>query len=117
MVFSNYFCMMIEGSGSGSIAGSGSGSIPLTSRILEGQKHVDPVDPDPDSDPDPQHWILYFNFVKITGPYCVGKRKHARTFWNSAGSITSRISSSSLRNITSLGLCTLGQYLYMYKRV
>ena len=34
-----------------------------------------------------------------------------KTFWNSAGSMTSRISSSSLRNITSLGLCTLGQYL------
>ncbi len=29
--FSNYFCMMIEGSGSVSRAGSGSGSIPLTS--------------------------------------------------------------------------------------
>jgi hypothetical protein len=25
-------------------------------RILEAQKHMDPVDPDPDSDPDPQHW-------------------------------------------------------------
>ena len=37
--------------------------------------------------------------------------KMLQTFWNSAGSITSRISSSSLRNMTSLGLCTLGQYL------
>ena len=43
------FCMMIEGSGSGSIpltSGSGSG--------LEAQKHVDPVDPDPPA----RHWFL-----------------------------------------------------------
>ena len=33
------------------------------------------------------------------------------TFTNSTGSITSRISSSSLRNITSLVLYTFGQYL------
>ncbi len=33
------------------------------------------------------------------------------TLANSTGSITSRISSSSFRNMTSLGLCTLGQYL------
>lgn len=33
------------------------------------------------------------------------------TFWNSAGSITSRISSNSFRNITSFGLCTFGQNL------
>lgn len=33
------------------------------------------------------------------------------TFWNSAGSITSKISSTSLRNMTSLGELTLGQYL------
>jgi hypothetical protein len=62
--FSYYFCMMIEGSR------SGSGSIPLTNgsgsgsrrpknmwnrwiRIQEAQKHVDPVDPDPD----PQHCL------------------------------------------------------------
>ena len=32
------------------------------------------------------------------------------TFWNSAGSITSSISSNSLRNITSFGLCVFGQY-------
>jgi hypothetical protein len=70
--FSYYFCMMIEGSGSGSIplnnapgsgrpkaggfGGSGSGFRIHTSdywiRIREAQKHVDPVDPDPD----PQHW-------------------------------------------------------------
>ncbi|KAK2191935.1 hypothetical protein NP493_42g06012 [Ridgeia piscesae] len=32
------------------------------------------------------------------------------TLLNSAGSMTSRISSSSFRNITSFGLCTFGQY-------
>ena len=32
------------------------------------------------------------------------------TLTNSTGSMTSKISSSSLRNITSFGLCTLGQY-------
>lgn len=31
------------------------------------------------------------------------------TFWNSAGSITSKISSSSFKNITSLGECVFGQ--------
>lgn len=31
------------------------------------------------------------------------------TFWNSAGSITSRISSSSFKNITSFGECVFGQ--------
>ncbi len=64
--FSYYFCMMIEGSGSIPLtSGSGSGSWrPKNTwirwiRILEAQKHVDPVDPDsdPDSDPDPQHWF------------------------------------------------------------
>ena len=40
--------------------------------------------------------------------------KSDNTFWNSAGSMTSNISSSSLRNITSLGLWTLGQYLSEY---
>ncbi len=66
--FSYYFCMMIEGSGSGSIPlTSGSGSwrpkntwirirIRNTAsnwwiRIREAQRHVDPVDPDP------QHWF------------------------------------------------------------
>jgi hypothetical protein len=34
--FSYYFCMMIEGSGSGFRAGSGSGSIPLTSGSRSG---------------------------------------------------------------------------------
>ncbi len=55
--FSYYLCMMIEGSGSGSIhltIGSRSGSITsyLWIRIREAQKHVDPVDPDSD----PEHW-------------------------------------------------------------
>ena len=36
-------------------------------------------------------------------------KRGSRTLANSAGSITSRISSNSLRNITSFGLCTLGQ--------
>lgn len=31
------------------------------------------------------------------------------TFWNSAGSMTSKISSSSFKNITSLGECVFGQ--------
>ncbi len=55
-----------------------SGSIPLTSgsgiRILEAQKHVDPVVPDPDSDPDPQHWphttplhsLIYSIYISVT---------------------------------------------------
>jgi hypothetical protein len=62
--FSNYICLMIEGSESGPRAGSGSGSIPLTNgsgsgrpkntwirwiRIREAQKHVNPVDPDPET--------------------------------------------------------------------
>lgn len=36
--------------------------------------------------------------------------KWSLTLANSAGSMTSKISSSSFRNITSFGLCTLGQY-------
>jgi hypothetical protein len=35
-------------------------------RILEAQKHVDPVDPDPDSDPDPQHCFFGFLMVIVT---------------------------------------------------
>ncbi len=40
--FSYYICLMIEGSGSGSIPPDPGG-----------QKHVDPVDPDSD----PEHWL------------------------------------------------------------
>lgn len=39
------------------------------------------------------------------------RKSGSMTFTNSDGSITSRISSSSLRNITSFGLWVLGQYL------
>jgi hypothetical protein len=52
--FSNFFCMMVEGSGSraGSISD-------YWIWIREAQKHVDTVDPD--SDPDPQHWRNVLN--------------------------------------------------------
>ncbi len=49
--FSYYFCLMIEGSGSG--FGSESRSIPLTSGSGT-QKHMDLVDPDSD----PEHWCF-----------------------------------------------------------
>jgi hypothetical protein len=52
--FSYYFCIMIEGSESGSRGRSRSGYIPLTS----GSGHVDLVDPNPDSNPDPEHCCL-----------------------------------------------------------
>jgi hypothetical protein len=51
-VFSYYFCLMIEGSGSGSIPltnGSGSGS----------RRPKNILDPsDPTSDPNPQYWLI-----------------------------------------------------------
>jgi hypothetical protein len=43
--FSYYFCLMIEG--------SGFGSVPLTNGSVSG-KHTDPTEPDPY----PQHWDL-----------------------------------------------------------
>jgi hypothetical protein len=49
--FSYYICLLIEG--------SGSGSIPLTNGSESGrkaQKHADPVDPD--SEPEPEHCHL-----------------------------------------------------------
>jgi hypothetical protein len=42
-------------------------------RILEAQKHVDPVDPDSDSDPDPQHCFQHH-------PYCEKPTTFLRTF-------------------------------------
>jgi hypothetical protein len=49
----DFFCMMIEGSG------SGSGSIPLTSGSGRPKKHVDPVNPE-----DPEHWLQIFKIVR-----------------------------------------------------
>ena len=43
--------------------------------------------------------------------FAICLKSGSMTLMNSMGSMTSKISSSSFRNITSLGLCTFGQYL------
>jgi hypothetical protein len=56
--FSDYFCMMIEGSG---LFLHDDRRIRIQSRIREAEKHVDPVDPD--SDPEHCH-LAYFPIQK-----------------------------------------------------
>jgi len=65
--FSYYFCLMIEGSGSGSV----SGSVYLTNGsrfwIREAQKHMGPTDPDP------QHFVAlkdeFLRTVHLYSPF------------------------------------------------